>query len=149
MNGIRPLYFLGSLLLLALLRFDASADTERVSVANDGTEGNDSSTHPQLSSDGRFVVFISEANNLVPRGRWVWGARASPRAISGVPPENFVRRDAEHQCGDAYAPRRFRGANISENSYENRSRYCPLLCWRVLPNHTKRAAGQESRSFLP
>jgi hypothetical protein len=25
-----------------------------------------------------------------------WGAHASPRAISGVPPENLVRRDAEH-----------------------------------------------------
>ena len=64
-KGIRRLYFLGALLLLMLLPFDAFADSERVSVANDGTEGNDSSTHPQLSNDGRFVVFISEADDLV------------------------------------------------------------------------------------
>jgi hypothetical protein len=31
-------------------------------------------------------------------------AHASPRAISGVPPENPVRRDAEHHTRDAYAP---------------------------------------------
>ena len=33
------------------------------------------------------------------------GAHASPRAISGVPPENLVRRDAELHTRDAYAPR--------------------------------------------
>ena len=32
------------------------------------------------------------------------GAHASPRAISGVPPESFVRRDAEHLTRDACAP---------------------------------------------
>ena len=44
---------------------------------------------------------------------WVWfpgceqdvrGAHASPRAISGVPPETPVRRDAEQHTRDAYAP---------------------------------------------
>jgi hypothetical protein len=48
--------------------------------------------------------------------RGVWGAHretalmrdathcgASPRAISGVPPEDRVRRDAEHHTRDAYA----------------------------------------------
>ncbi len=37
--------------------------------------------------------------------REVWGARASPRAISGVPLENPFRRNAEHHTRDAYAPR--------------------------------------------
>ena len=32
------------------------------------------------------------------------GAHASPRAISGVPPESPVRRDAEQHTRDAYAP---------------------------------------------
>jgi len=40
--------------------------TERVSVANDGTEGNGLSYAPRLSADGRYVVFVSRARNLVP-----------------------------------------------------------------------------------
>ncbi|MCB1885463.1 MAG: tandem-95 repeat protein, partial [Geminicoccaceae bacterium] len=40
--------------------------TERVSVAGDGTQGNGDSSTPTLSADGRFVAFISEADNLVP-----------------------------------------------------------------------------------
>jgi len=40
--------------------------TERVSVANDGTEGNDRSAYPSISADGRYVLFMSSATNLVP-----------------------------------------------------------------------------------
>ena len=40
--------------------------TERVSVASDGTQGNDNSNEPAISGNGRFVVFTSEATNLVP-----------------------------------------------------------------------------------
>jgi uncharacterized repeat protein (TIGR01451 family) len=39
--------------------------TERVSVASDGTQGNDSSTHASISADGNRVAFGSFANNLV------------------------------------------------------------------------------------
>ena len=39
--------------------------TERVSVASDGTEGTSDSLAPALSADGRYVVFTSEATNLV------------------------------------------------------------------------------------
>ncbi len=54
---------------------------------------------------------VVDANEDYP---WVWfpgceqdvrGAHASPRAVSGVPPENPVRRDAEQHTRDAYAPR--------------------------------------------
>jgi Tol biopolymer transport system component len=41
--------------------------TERVSVSSDGVEGNGDSLSPSLSADGRFVVFVSTANNLVKR----------------------------------------------------------------------------------
>ena len=37
----------------------------RVSVASDGTEANSGSSDPTLSADGRFVVFRSNASNLV------------------------------------------------------------------------------------
>lgn len=40
--------------------------TERVSVASDGTPGNGGSFQPKISGDGRFVVFKSDATNLVP-----------------------------------------------------------------------------------
>ena len=40
---------------------------ERVSVANDGTQGNGGSgTTPAFSADGRYVAFQSNASNLVP-----------------------------------------------------------------------------------
>ncbi len=40
--------------------------TERVSISNTGDQANGDSYDPVLSSDGRFVAFQSEANNLVP-----------------------------------------------------------------------------------
>src|SRR5439155_1436556 len=39
--------------------------TERVSVASDATQGNNASSYPALSADGRFVAFHSDATNLV------------------------------------------------------------------------------------
>jgi Tol biopolymer transport system component len=43
----------------------ASGETTRVSVASDGGEGDGLSTDPDISPDGRFVVFWSRATNLV------------------------------------------------------------------------------------
>lgn len=43
-----------------------AGETIRVSVASDGTQGNDESTTPAISGDGRFVAFTSWATNLVP-----------------------------------------------------------------------------------
>jgi len=40
--------------------------TERVSVAPDGSGGNQASGSPSISADGRFVAFHSRASNLVP-----------------------------------------------------------------------------------
>ena len=39
--------------------------TSRVSVASDGMQGNNDSSSPSLSADGRYVVFQSRASNLV------------------------------------------------------------------------------------
>jgi len=41
-------------------------ETERVSVASDGTEGNGASFSPSISEDGRYMAFDSAASNLVP-----------------------------------------------------------------------------------
>ncbi len=50
----------------AFVRDLASGSTERVSVASNGTEANGPSRFPKISRDGRFVVFKSDATNLVP-----------------------------------------------------------------------------------
>jgi len=42
-----------------------TGETERVSVASDGTQGNDYSYTPSISADGRYVAFNSNADNLV------------------------------------------------------------------------------------
>ena len=42
---------------------------ERVSVNNEGVQGNFQSINPSISADGNFVAFESEANNLVPNDR--------------------------------------------------------------------------------
>ena len=39
--------------------------TELVNVANDGSKGNNSSKNPVISANGRYVVFESDADNLV------------------------------------------------------------------------------------
>ncbi|MFN0006742.1 MAG: TolB family protein [Planctomycetota bacterium] len=48
------------------LRDRLTGVTERVSVSAAGVEGNNSSTDPSISADGRFVAFASSATNLVP-----------------------------------------------------------------------------------
>ncbi|MGH8881247.1 MAG: hypothetical protein ACRD0P_28525, partial [Stackebrandtia sp.] len=40
--------------------------TSRVSVASDGSQANDTSDGPAFSADGRYVAFVSLADNLVP-----------------------------------------------------------------------------------
>ena len=42
-----------------------TGQTERASVASDGTEANGGSEKPAISADGRYVVFYSGASNLV------------------------------------------------------------------------------------
>lgn len=41
------------------------AQTTRISLAWNGAEGNDSSSIPVISADGRYIVFTSNASNLV------------------------------------------------------------------------------------
>ena len=40
--------------------------TERVSVTPDGEEANDASFEPDISANGRYVIYSSVASNLVP-----------------------------------------------------------------------------------
>ncbi|MCA2214242.1 TolB family protein [Jidongwangia harbinensis] len=49
----------------AFVRNTVAGTTVRVSVSNTGAEGNQPSADPDLSGDGRYVVFNSGASNLV------------------------------------------------------------------------------------
>jgi subtilisin family serine protease len=42
---------------------------ESISIAANGVQGNNDSEEPHISDDGRFVAFVSDANNLVPNDR--------------------------------------------------------------------------------
>ncbi len=42
-----------------------TSTTSRLSIASDGTQGNELSTLPSVSADGRYVAFASQASNLV------------------------------------------------------------------------------------
>src|SRR5512133_439302 len=44
----------------------APGDTTRISVDGSGIQANNPSEYPSISADGRYVVFQSSANNLVP-----------------------------------------------------------------------------------
>lgn len=48
------------------IRDTSTPSTYRISVSQQGVEGNGASTAPSISNDGRFVVFVSAASNLVP-----------------------------------------------------------------------------------
>lgn len=58
-------------LLVMSIQDDSSATaqngsaTERISVLSDGTQGNGSSDRPWISTNGRYVAFLSAASNLV------------------------------------------------------------------------------------
>jgi hypothetical protein len=48
------------------VRDTMTSTTTRVSVRRTGQKGNANSFHPAMSGDGRYVAFVSFANNLVP-----------------------------------------------------------------------------------
>lgn len=56
----------GVVLLAPGLRAAEAQPTELVSRAGDDTLGNNTSDSPAVSADGRFVVFLSKSNDLVP-----------------------------------------------------------------------------------
>ena len=63
MKTFRMLALTAAFVIATLVQ--ASAQPVNVSVATDGTVGNEPSMSPAMSGDGRFVAFVSFASNLV------------------------------------------------------------------------------------
>ena len=61
----RMLTILFCIPLLAAAKPTNTWQIERVSVSSTGAQGNDFSVRPELSANGRYVAFVSMANNLV------------------------------------------------------------------------------------
>lgn len=57
--------FIITLCLATMLLPALAGMTSRVSVSNTGAQGNNATTEPSVSMDGRYVAFTSRANNLV------------------------------------------------------------------------------------
>lgn len=62
---VRTTIAVSALCLVVAGAADAAPTTERVSVSTLGVEGNLDSNIPSISTDGRFVAFMSDASNLV------------------------------------------------------------------------------------
>jgi Ca2+-binding RTX toxin-like protein len=70
--------------------------TTRVSVDSAGTQGNDYSSTPSISADGKFVAFSSNASNLVPGDNndtddiFVVDTSSTLKVINGIPGNDNV-----------------------------------------------------------
>ena len=82
----------------------ATGETERVSVASDGTQSNGESSDPSISPDGRYVAFWSAATNLVPDDtntkRDVFVADRGAHTTTRV----SVAGDGSQSDGDSFSP---------------------------------------------
>jgi len=65
---------------------DTTGSIDRISVSDRELQGNDWSSDPAMSSDGRYVAFGSYASNLVPRD-----TNSCPDGIRGHCPDVFLR----------------------------------------------------------
>jgi archaellum component FlaF (FlaF/FlaG flagellin family) len=82
-----------------------NAETVRVSVASDGTQGNSFSYRPAVSGDGRWVVFPSFAWNLVPSDTNTAQDIFLHDRITGQTTRVSVASDGTQANGDSDFPR--------------------------------------------
>jgi len=99
-----------------IFRYDTlTGQTVRVSVSTGGTEGNDDSVDATISSNGRYVAFVSDATNLV--------AGDTNRGTNGVGRDVFVRdmetgvtvRASVQSSGKEFSFPMFRTAHIADD----------------------------------
>ncbi len=84
---------------------DLQAGTiERVSVASDGSQGDDDSVGPVISSDGQYVVFRSGASNLVPGDTNGWRDIFVHDRQTGQTERVSIAPDGSQADGSSYHP---------------------------------------------
>ena len=84
-------------------------ETKRVSVASNGTEGNGNSARPRISLDGEYVVFTSEASNLVPGDTNNYWDVFFHNVKTGETARESVSSDNRQGNGNSTRPRLSRG----------------------------------------
>src|SRR5438093_1696603 len=100
--------FLAAILVLALLApqaTHAAGTTERVSVDSDEVQATGRSLYPEISDDGRYVVFASDASNLVRRDRnSVWDVFLRDRQLGTTERISVSSSGAEANGDSAGSP---------------------------------------------
>jgi len=81
-----------------------SGQTQRVSVASDGTQGNGASSGTAISADGRFVAFYSQASNLAPGDTNGYGDIFVHDLMSGQTQRVSVASDGTESNGRSERP---------------------------------------------
>jgi Tol biopolymer transport system component len=86
------------------VRDRATGTTERVSVSSEGVEGNSVSWNPAISPDGRYVVFMSYASNLVTGDTNLSGDIFVHDRQTGVTERVSVSNGSTEGNGDSFDP---------------------------------------------
>ncbi len=86
------------------LRDLLTGQTRRISVATDGTQADAASDYPQISSDGRYVVFESLATNLVDQPTGGYRNVYRYDRVDGVVQLLSAAADESAPNGDSYRP---------------------------------------------
>ena len=81
-----------------------TGQTSRVSIANDGTQGNNASAVASISANGRLVVFISTADNLVPGDTNMWSDIFVHDRQTGQTTRISVASDGSEGNSASYSP---------------------------------------------
>ena len=81
-----------------------TGDTNRVSVSSSGEQANDNSGDPDISSDGRYVVFHSRADNLAPYHRYYIDDIYRHDRETGITIRISVNSSGKQGNGSSYNP---------------------------------------------
>jgi Tol biopolymer transport system component len=78
--------------------------TERVSLSSSGSQGNENSDYPDLSTDGRYVAFASAATNLVNGDTNGWTDIFAHDQETNTTSRVSVRSNGEQANGNSFGP---------------------------------------------